>query len=106
MQETPSNGGCITCAQFSRLLRLPLPTNLSKSAALQRDMLVYKFINKLKAAVAARRAAASQVPPTRSSTMGQLGRRSSTMGGGRASMSGAVRLNTRARTPSVADAAP
>ena len=55
LQDTPGSNGCITFQQFSRLVRLPIPLTLSKSAALARDMLVAKFINKLKAAVALRR---------------------------------------------------
>ena len=55
LQDTPGSNGCITFQQFSRLVRLPIPLTLSKSAALARDMLVAKFINKLKSAVALRR---------------------------------------------------
>ena len=58
LQENPGSFGSITFPQFSRLLRMPVPTDLAKSAALARDLLVFQFITKLKAAVAASRAAA------------------------------------------------
>lgn len=55
LQESKGGASSITFEQFSKLLRLPVPENLDKSGGLARDMLVHKFVKKLKDAVAQRR---------------------------------------------------
>jgi hypothetical protein len=63
-QENAGNSTSITFQQFSVLLRLPIPSNLAKFAALQRNVLVQRFVSKLRAAVAARRAQLSPPGPS------------------------------------------
>ena len=64
LQEAKRPSGAITFEQFSKLLRLPIPDNLDKTGGLARDMLVHKFIKKLKAAVLARHQAAEAAAAT------------------------------------------
>jgi hypothetical protein len=48
-----AKGACpsLTFAQFSHLVRLPIPTNLDQTGALQTDLLVKTFIHKVRARI-------------------------------------------------------
>jgi hypothetical protein len=56
MQDSKASPGSISFQQFSELLRLRIPENLEMSKALSHHVLAHKFVKKLRASVAVRKA--------------------------------------------------